>query len=121
MINLPIVAESDRPRPLYVRHTLDDKEMAEATSKGWLPTDVRLIKDPQEAIKATLEGARIGTIALDDTDLGNLMAEAKVYGLLAAKKQEEESPNEEKKLKSDEIDDILSFAKSNNYKKPRNL
>lgn len=111
--NLPIVPETDRPRPLFLRHTLDVEGYTIVTGKGWIPTDVRLIKDPQEAIKATLEGARIGVIALSDEDLANLMAEAKVYGLLTSKKTEEEAPSTEKTIKEeDDLESILSFGRS---------
>ncbi len=109
MINfedLPEVPKDKRPMDLFVRSRVSDEERKTASKKGWLIQDVRLIKDAAEAIRATFEGARLGTILLSEEDRATLVAEAKMHGAMSVK----EAPKKESK-QEETIDQVLSFSK----------
>ncbi len=77
--------EAERPRPLYVRERLSQLDKTVLEELGWAPSDVRLIRDRSDRVRATLEGASMGTIILDANERKNVEMEARVCGLLGNK------------------------------------
>lgn len=106
--DLPDVPNDQRPMDLFVKSKTTPEEKKIALKKGWVVKDVRLIKDPAEAIRATFEGARLGTVLLSDYDREILLSEAKMHGVLNAKQAVQKSDREEGKS----IEETLNFSKS---------
>jgi len=104
--NLPPVPEHARPKRLPVNKTPADDLKLTLEQRGWEIHDVRTMSGA-DAVKATLEGIRLGSI--DSVNLRELELEAKIYGLL--KGEEKEKPQEKKQemSKKDTLKMLLDF------------
>ncbi len=74
----PEVPDAQRPRKLYVNYAVPPSIEATVTDKGWQVQDIRLL-DELEAVAATLEGVRTGSIALDGRIQRFLELEQRIY------------------------------------------
>lgn len=77
---------NDAMRYLYHQSNLTERQIEELEAKGWVPIDVRLMPDDDDAdkkaqIKATMAGVRQGSIELNTTQLRMLSEEMKVFKL----------------------------------------
>jgi hypothetical protein len=98
---------------------MDGRALAALERKGWLPVDVRLIGedsdgDRAEAVKAYLEGVRMGSIAPDSALLRFLELEAKVYGLTSGKASAAKSGAIEG-TESKTLTELLNFGKTRTF------
>jgi len=111
-IGWPEAPEDERPKKLPVDFALEKKDAAALIAKGWEPIDVRVLPnktdgDRAEAVKAYLEGARLGTITLTAPQIRHLELEAKIYGLLSVRNS---ATLNVEKPESDALDALLSFS-----------
>ncbi len=82
--DLPTVPESERGKDgkkLYVNQTVPPADLELAKSRGWNVTHVLLIADAAERVRATIEGASIGSLLLPEEQAAFLELEAKTLGL----------------------------------------
>ena len=105
--SLPNVPASKRPKPLYVRHNLSEEDQALVEEKGWKPVDVRLIENRADAVRATLEGVRVGTITMDKDEVNHLTLEARICGLLSTKG--DKSGKKEDFIEKETMNEILDL------------
>ena len=89
--NWPEVPPELRPKRLPHSGLISEAWSAELTRRGWEVVDVRLLPnetdhDRAEAVKAWLEGMRLGTIEIGKDAAKSLELEARVYGLLSLNK-----------------------------------
>ena len=109
----PSAPRHERPKNLYLAAGLSPDLSSILEGRGWRVIDVRVLPNQTdgaraEALKATLEGIRQGTIEADKDKLRWLELEAKVYGLLTGKdKLKDDKP----KISGDVLEDLLSFGK----------
>lgn len=94
--NWPPAPEDERPKALYVSELLPDVVGEWLAGQGWLVLDVRLLPnrsdgDRAEAVKAYLEGVRVGSIEPGKDRLRYLELEAKICGLLSNKSRADDS------------------------------
>lgn len=87
LLSYPDVPVEQRPKALYIADPLSEECREHLRAKGWEPTDVRLLPnrtdgDRAEAVKAYLEGARIGSLTLTKDQRASIELEAKICGLL---------------------------------------
>jgi len=90
----PNVPLEQRPKRLPHSCVLSEDDLELLASKGWQPLDVRLIPNGNdaergEALKAWLEGIRLGTINADKDLLRFLDLEARALGLTSNRVQNE--------------------------------
>ncbi len=116
----PEAPAEERPKSLFVNTSLTGYVRSELLSRGWKVVDVRTLAnqsdgDRAEALKANLEGIRLGTIDADKDRLRWLELEAKVYGLLTGK---DKIKDDKPKIDEGVLDDLLNF-KSKDTKKKR--
>lgn len=113
----------DRPKRLYINVPLSPDDMTYLISRGWDPTDVRVLPNKTDAqkadtLKAWLEGVRQGSIIVDKDIIKLIELEAKAYGLVGTKtieKPKEETPD------SETVDELLEmFASKRVLKKKAN-
>ena len=98
LLSWPTIPQNERtevPRGLYINETVPEDIAEGLLLKGWLATDVRLIKDPIEALKATLAGIRAGSIVCDASLLKFIDLEARALGLVGSKKPDQKQDDEE--------------------------
>ena len=109
---LPEVPEAERPRDLPVNVGIRAEDRAILRDLGWVPVDVRLLPSETvgqrvKAIFTTLEGARLGTITLSQSQLRALELEMKAVGLGDNKPVKED----EVQLSKATVDELLCFGK----------
>jgi len=115
----PEAPAEERPKSLFVNTSLTGSVRSELLSRGWKVVDVRTLAnqsdgDRAEALKANLEGIRLGTIDADKDRLRWLELEAKVYGLLTGK---DKIKDDKPKIDEGVLDDLLNFKGKETKKK----
>lgn len=85
-LKLPKVT-GKKKRKIYHAGCVD---LSNAAELGWEPIDVRLMPNEtddqrRDAVRATLEGIRFGTISADNKQLRALELEARVLGMIGSK------------------------------------
>ena len=111
--NIPEVPQNQRPKRLP--HTGITVHLSvKAKNSGWKPVDIRLMPnetdgDRAEAVKAYLEGIRLGTIDPDPKILKFLELEARIYGLSSGKSVAAVKPVE---LDGSDLAKVLDFGKT---------
>ena len=107
----PEAPPDERPKSLFFNQAVPADVGEVLQARGWKVVDVRTLAnksdgDRAEALKANLEGIRLGTIHADKDRLRWLELEAKVYGLLTGKdKIKDLKPN----ISEDVLEDLLNF------------
>lgn len=106
---------------VYVNISLDAPTLEYLTAKKWDIVDVRLLPTdtiPQRAtaVLATLQGARQGTILMNQIQLRQLELEAKICGLLVNKDQGNEA-REVEEFSLEKLFDFTPKSKSGRKKK----
>lgn len=86
----PDVPKGREGMNLYYNVEMDAVQEAALRAKGWNPINTLLMDndtdgDRAEAIKATYQGVRMGTVALNPTAVKILESEARIYGLTTGK------------------------------------
>lgn len=113
--NWPEVPKELRPKSLFIKISIPEDEVQSLQEKGWRVQDVRLMAtttdgERSEAVKATLEGIRVGSIieGAKDSIVRFLELEARVCGMTNNK----DSPNSSIKAKRSEetVETLLDFA-----------
>ena len=107
----PCVPEALRGKPLY-HAGLDNAEEAALVMGGWKPIDVRLLpsgsdEDRAQAVKAWLEGVRLGSIVPARGVTKFVELEARIYGLLEAKKRLSDTAP----MDGEDVDKLLEFGR----------
>jgi hypothetical protein len=112
----PEVPQELRPKPLYVREQLASNEKEVLEKRGWNLIDVRILPartdgERAEAVKATLEGIRQGSITniTDASIVRFLELETKIYGMTNNKDGPGKQFVEQKA--NDSLDTLLDFGK----------
>jgi hypothetical protein len=105
----PAVPDQDRPKAIYILNLLPSRdELAHLEGQGYVLVDVRSIKDKRDAVEATLEGIRFGTIEGDPKIFKFLELEAKILKMtshLPTPRGDEDA------LDNKELDTILNSIK----------
>ena len=107
----PEAPPDERPKSLFFNKAVPTEVGEVLQARGWKVVDVRTLAnksdgDRAEALKANLEGIRLGTIDAEKDRLRWLELEAKVYGLLTGKdKIKDVKPN----ISEDVLEDLLNF------------
>ena len=109
----PDAPQEGRPKFLYVNKKVNITEVLELHDRGWLVCDVRALParsdyERSEAVKAYLEGVRVGSIKPDDDVLKYVNLEAKICGLLEKGTLSKDDGGNKGK---DDMESILSFGK----------
>ncbi len=107
----PEAPEDQRPKKLFVEQGFEPEDASLLKQKGWAPFDIRTLpnqSDAQraEAVKAVLEGVRIGSIEANDKRLKHIELEARIYGLLNTK----QASDKKEEGQSTDIDTLLTFS-----------
>jgi len=107
----PVVPQEQRPKKLFYLGALDEEQALALTAAGWQPVDVRLLPQTTDdeqiaAIKAWLQGVRLGSIEAKASQVRFCELEGKVYGALSAKKASNDAPV----MRKDDLDSILNFG-----------
>ena len=107
----PTVPEDARPKKLPINVAISDTEREELAAKGWIVIDTRLLpsrtdSERLEAVKAVLEGIRIGSIEADKGTKDFLDLELYVLGVKGKGAQTRESGD----FGKGEIDVLLNFG-----------
>jgi hypothetical protein len=94
-----ILTDEQRPRKLF-HEGLSCGAAAEAEQAGWTLVDVRSMpqandEDRRAAVKAVLEGIRVGSIIPDPKKLKFLDLEARVLGMIGGKAPASGSGNDD--------------------------
>lgn len=109
--NWPDVPEQQRPKKLFVNMSVPATERVVLASKGWEVVDTRLMpcgtdNERLEAVKATLEGIRLGSIEPDKNMKDFLDLEMYVLGVKGKGAQSVDKGN----LEHAEMDVLLQFG-----------
>ncbi len=109
--NWPVVPQEQRPKKLYYLGQLDGDQGAALIAAGWDPIDVRLLPQTTDdeqvaAIKAWLQGLRLGSIESKAGQVKFAELEGKLYGALSARKVADSGPV----LDKASLESILNFA-----------
>ena len=109
----PSAPVDEQPKALYVSDVLPSKVASWLESKqGWLIVDVRTMPnktdgDRAEAVKAFLEGVRVGSIEPGKEQLRYIELESKICGLLSNKNRADDyKPT----LDEETLDKVLDFS-----------
>ena len=109
----PGAPKDERPKALYVSEVLPAKVSAWLESKqGWVIVDVRTMPnksdgDRAEAVKAFLEGVRVGSIEPGKEQLRYIELESKICGLLSNKNRADDC---KPTLDEETLDKVLDFS-----------
>lgn len=109
----PSALPEEQPKDLFVNYTVSKTHRLTLEKRGWCVRDTRRLPnktdaDRAEALKAVLEGIRVGSIAPDKDKMRWLELEAKVYGLLTGKdKLADTTP----KVNQEVLENLLDFGK----------
>ena len=101
------------PKRRIVYHCgIDDEDLAHLTGLGWDPVDVRLLPNDEdhqrgEAVKAWLEGVRLGSIDPRGQIAKYVELEARIYGLTLNKQVDRDKD----KVDARDVDQLLDFKK----------
>lgn len=106
--DFPNVPKAQRPKPLYVDNNVPAEDVKAFKELGWEVIDVRLMPNRSEAVRATLEGIRTGTVAYTKELLGFLQLEARIEKLLLNRDADE--AEEASVFEDGDFDAILSFG-----------
>ena len=109
----PEVPPDQRPRPLFHDGGIVEAAMPIWVNKGWSPLDVRLMpgkndNQRREAVKAWLEGIRVGAIDVQVKRLRSIEMEARTLGLMSG---DIESVDNENDMSGKTLDAVLSFTR----------
>lgn len=109
--NWPEVPEDARPKRLYVNEPVTNEERAILASKGWEVVDTRILpgktdQERLEAVKAVLEGIRVGSIQADKMTKDFLDLEMYVLGVKGKGAQATDRGDIDKR----DLDSLLSFS-----------
>ena len=104
----PVIPKDQRPKPLYHMSNIDSALGQALIDSGWEPIDLRLLpertgEEKVFAIKAWLQGVRLGSVMPYRGGIHFSELEARVYGLLLTKRPEEKKQT----LASEDLDQIL--------------
>ena len=108
----PVVPDHQRPKPLY--HVgMEPQEAAVLLKSGWEPQDVRLLDNETDeektlAVRAWLEGVRLGSIDATRGVTKFIEMEARILGLPETKKRVSDAP----KTKKETVEALLDFGRS---------
>ena len=96
----PEAAADQRPKRLPHTGAIGKDAVEILRAKGWDPIDVRVMPNASDAergtaLKATLEGIRLGTIDVDHKMHKFLLLEAQALGLTSARGPQEDKPKDE--------------------------
>jgi hypothetical protein len=110
--SFPDVPEILRPKALFHASTIKQEDIKELQSKGWLPTDVRLLPDKEmeqrvQAVLAWLSGVRMGSIIPMQGQAKIIELEMRACGLHVGKAAQ----STKKEIASDDLEAILDFGK----------
>jgi len=88
----PVLDQASRPKKLYYCSEMAEEWSTALKEAGWIPIDIRTLPERDddekiEAIKAYLQGIRLGSIAAPTRGYFSEL-EARVYGLLSNKRPE---------------------------------
>lgn len=113
LLSYPEVPLALRPRALYLSESIGREIFEELKTKGWTPIDVRLMpaasdSDRAEIVRATLEGARVGSLKLSQMQLKFLELEARLCGLIGSK--DVAVVQEEEQIEGDILTQLLTFG-----------
>jgi hypothetical protein len=109
----PDAPSDERPKNLFVDYTVCQDVRLVLFGRGWKVRDTRILPnktdaDRAEALKAVLEGIRVGTILPDKDRMRWIELEAKVYGLLTGK---DKLADTKPKVNPEVLDNLLDFGK----------
>jgi len=109
----PGAPEDERPKALYVSDVLPEKVSSWLEEQqGWLIVDVRTMPnktdgDRADAVKAFLEGVRVGSIEPGKEQLRYIELESKICGLLSNKQRADDY---RPALDEETLDKVLDFS-----------
>jgi len=106
LLQLPDIPQHLRPKKLPVNKTLTEDLKLTLEQRGWEIYDVRTLGGA-DAVKATLEGVRLGSI--ETTNLRELELEAKIYGLLRGEEKEKAPEKKQEMSKEETLKMLLDF------------
>ena len=108
-VGWPLVPEDQRPRPIYTLNLAPTKgELVQLEGLGYVLIDVRSIPSKVDAIEATLEGIRFGTIESDPKIFKFLELEARISKMTSHLPTPK---NDENPVDKRELDHILNAIK----------
>jgi hypothetical protein len=110
-LSWPAVPEKQRPKRLY-HAGVEPQEFEALISAGWAPEDVRLMasetdEEKASAIKAWLEGVRLGSIEPGKGIMRFVELEARIFGLMEAKGR---GAPKDTTLADEDVDELMNIG-----------
>jgi hypothetical protein len=120
LLNFPEVPTISRPRPLYVAVSIPADCYQVLKEKGWQIIDIRTMPmktdtERADAVKACLEGVRVGSLFFSKEQRDLLELEAKICGLLSNKEPLGDRSNQI--FENADLEEILNFGIDGTAKK----